>query len=83
MLEMVGNGYTHQEKGARLRGMIELLEGNIEKLQNAQLDFTRTYWHWEDAFKSDFPTRELVRRIHELESEVETLKKEKHDQETT
>lgn len=68
--EMVGNGGTHAEKAARLRGMIEMIETTIQKLRNEEFDFNRSWWHTPDVFRSDFPVRRYQQRIHELETEL-------------
>jgi hypothetical protein len=75
-LEMTGNAQTHAEKGARLRGAIELTEGVIEKIINARFDFNNYYWRWKDTFSSDFPTREILDQKHRLQGEVNDLKRQ-------
>jgi len=73
-LETVGNGYTHKEKDARLRGLVELLEKQIHSLRTMELDFSRQWHRYDDVFRSDFPTRELMSRIYALEAENKDLK---------
>jgi hypothetical protein len=76
VVTMAGNASTHREKDARLRGASELLEGAIDRLQREQFDLAVLRGPFFDSvFKSDFPTRHMVERIHELEREVEELNK--------
>jgi hypothetical protein len=65
-LDMVANGSTHSEKNARLRGAIEVTEQTIQKVIDQRFNFDNLYWRWQDTFKSDFPTREILRRKNEL-----------------
>lgn len=75
-MEMVGNGGTHSEKAARLRGAIELAEGVIQKVINERFDFDHYYWQWRDNFRADFPVREVLDQKHKLAREVEDLKRQ-------
>lgn len=75
ILTMTGNASTHAEKGARLRGAIELIESVIRTLQEMRFEATYTNWSHVDVFASDYPTRHYVERIHELERELEDYKK--------
>lgn len=75
-MEMVGNGGTHSEKAARLRGAIELAEGVIQKVINERFDFDHYYWQWRDNFRADFPVREVLDQKHKLAREVEDLKQQ-------
>ncbi len=72
-VDMVGNASTHGEKNARLRGLSELIESALSKLRHEEFDFSRSHWRHEDVFRSDFPTRHYLSRIHELEAEVKRL----------
>jgi hypothetical protein len=74
VLDMTGNASTHAEKGARLRGAIELLEHMVARLRRKDLEIMFSHFQWRDAFASDWPTRRLTDRIHELEAENATLK---------
>lgn len=76
--EMAGNAGTHAEKNARLRGMVELIESAIQKIQNQRMEFNYRWWNHEDIFKSDYPVRQFVDRIHELERENESLKQQQN-----
>ncbi len=71
--EMTLNAGTHAEKAARLRGMVELLESGIEKLQAQQFDLAFSSWRLPDVFRSDYPVRHYLERIHELEAKVKEL----------
>jgi hypothetical protein len=75
-MEMVGNGGTHAEKAARLRGAIELAEGVIQKVINERFDFNSYYWQWRDNFRADFPVREILDQKHRLADEVNDLKRQ-------
>lgn len=74
VLEMTGQAATHAEKNARLRGAIEVLEQMAEKLRRKDLEIVFSFFHWPDAFASDWPTRRLMERIHDLERELAELK---------
>lgn len=69
-VDMVGNAGTHQEKAARLRGLSEVIESVIHKIQNWKVEFGYKWYDRDDIFKSDYPVREFVQRIHELEREL-------------
>jgi hypothetical protein len=70
---MTGNAGTHAEKNARLRGAIELLESAVEKLRHQHLEDLFSIYHWPDVFRSDYPTRSLMERIHDLERQLKEL----------
>lgn len=75
IVESVGNASTHGEKAARCRGAVELVESAIEKLRRRNFDSPHSWQFWmDDCFRSDYPTREYVRRIHELEAELKELR---------
>lgn len=75
IVEQAADASTHGEKNARLRGVISMCETAIKRLKNEEFDFNRRfYWH-EDIFRSDMPTRHYVERIHELEREIDEMKK--------
>lgn len=76
ILTMTGEAATHAEKNARLRGAIELLESAIEKLRNQNLESLFDIYRWPDLFRSDWPTRRLMDRIHDLEQQVRDLQPE-------
>ena len=73
VLNMTGEAATHAEKNARLRGAIELLESAIEKLRHQNLESLFDIYRWPDLFRSDWPTRRLMDRIHDLERQVKDL----------
>ena len=79
VLTMAGNASTHAEKNARLRGAIELLESAVEKLRHQHLEDLFSIYHWPDVFRSDYPTRSLMERIHELERQVKDLQPQTND----
>lgn len=68
--EMVGNGGTHAEKAARLRGMVEMIETIIGKLRDQQFDFNSQYYRWPDLFHSDYPVRRYMERAHDAERQA-------------
>lgn len=74
VLTMTGEASTHAEKAARLRGAIELLEQAIEKLRHQDLDALFSSYRWPDLFRSDWPTRRLMERIHDQERELKELR---------
>lgn len=84
VVDMAGNAGTHQEKNARLRGVAEAVESAITHLQNVRVDFYNSYWRdHEDIFKTDYPVREYIHRIHELEDQVKQLQQQNgHEVET-
>lgn len=73
VLNMTGEAATHGEKNARLRGAIELLESAIEKLRHQNLESLFDIYRWPDLFRSDWPTRRLMDRIHDLERQLKDL----------
>jgi len=73
-LSMVGNAETHREKSARLRGVIEICQGAVDKLRREEFNFTNSYREWACLFKSDYPSRHYIERIRELEQERDDLK---------
>lgn len=73
VLNMTGEAATHGEKNARLRGAIELLESAIEKLRHQNLESLFDIYRWPDLFRSDWPTRRLMDRIHDLERQIKEL----------
>jgi hypothetical protein len=73
VLNMTGEAATHAEKNARLRGAIELLETAIEKLRYQNLESLFDIYRWPDLFRSEWPTRRLMERIHDLERQVKDL----------
>lgn len=73
VLNMTGEAATHAEKNARLRGSIELLETAIEKLRHQNLESLFDIYRWPDLFRSEWPTRRLMERIHDLERQVKDL----------
>lgn len=74
VLEMTGNAATHREKGARLRGCIEMIESAMQKLRAAEIGFQSTYYHWDDIFRSDFPVRSYIEKIHKLQDELKAAR---------
>jgi hypothetical protein len=71
--DMTANAGTHGEKNARLRGIIDVTESAIEKLQQMDFDFHNTYWNFPDVFKSDYPVRHWMDRAHEAERKQKEL----------
>lgn len=72
---MVGNGNTHAEKNARLRGLIEVLQTAIHRATEFSYDFSWKHWgNYNDLFKSDFPMRDVVRKMNEKDAEIRRLK---------
>jgi hypothetical protein len=67
---------THHEKDARLRGLIEVVETAITKIQQQDNDSSHYFDGNVDSWmKSDFPTRDLKRRILDQQAEIERLKR--------
>ena len=76
--EMVGMGGTHHEKDARLRGMIELLNQAIKKLQDEDHNSLLDNWGYGFGGRSDYPYRSLLDDMRQLKRENEELKKQLH-----
>lgn len=66
---------THGEKNARLRGVIAMCETAIQQLRKEEFSFNSNFYWREDIFRSDYPVRHYLDRIHELEQKVEELQK--------
>jgi sugar phosphate isomerase/epimerase len=72
VLHMVSNASTHKEKDARLRGCIELIGGAFQRLEREQFEIAAcNHPHFDDVFRSDYPTRHYVERIRDLERQLE------------
>jgi len=73
--ESVSWAGTHQEKNARLRGLVEVIEQACKKVNELRVE---ERYSWDDNLgnwmRSDFPVREFKRRIYELEDENKRLK---------
>lgn len=73
--ESVSWAGTHQEKNARLRGLVEVIERACKDVNELRVEERR---RWNDDLsnwmRSDFPLREFKRRIYELEAEIKQLK---------
>jgi hypothetical protein len=72
VVDMVGSASTHSEKSARLRGLSELIEGSIDKLRRFEINDAKL-WQFPDVFRSDYPTRAYLQRIHDLEDRIREL----------
>lgn len=75
-LQIVGNGATHGEKAARLRGLVELVETAIQKVRESSVSYSYSYRHAPDLFTCDFPTRDLLRSLRETEHYRDSLRTE-------
>lgn len=73
--EMTGNAATHAEKNARLRGMVELIEGSISTLLNIHIEANSLSWSYKDIFASNYPVREYIDALHKVEHERDDYKK--------
>ena len=77
VVDMAGNASTHSEKNARLRGLAEMIATSVQQLREFKLDnFEVSLWSFPDLFRTDFPTRSYVQRIHTLEDEITTLRQQ-------
>lgn len=66
---------THHEKDARLRGLIEVIDTAITKIQEQNSDSGRYFDGGIDSWmRSDFPTRDLKRTILDQQAEIKRLK---------
>lgn len=76
--EAVSWAHTHHEKDARLRGLIEVIETAISKIDELRMEDHYSGWSAAvDAWmKSDFPTREMKRTIQRQELEIKHLRKQ-------
>ena len=73
--ESVALAETHTEKNARIRGLIEVISITVNKLRQANFDFTSGhYWRAPDAFRADSPTRQFVKQLREKDAEIKRLK---------
>lgn len=74
--ETVGNGGTHREKDARLRGLISQIESAIQRVRDDEEQFVKSWYTKPDLFRSDYPVGRYMERIRELENENKKLKGE-------
>lgn len=72
--EFVGSGGTHAQKEALMGSLSAFLESAIRKLESIEVQYMFTDYRWENIFKSEYPVRDFVRRMHELEKENKDLK---------
>lgn len=73
VLDSVSRAATHKEKDSRLRGAIDVIEGAISGLRRESFEIksgSGSYFPFDDVFRSDYPTRELIERIRELETQL-------------
>lgn len=77
VIDSAGNASTHHEKNARLRGASEIVASAIAKLRDQEFRFEDSLRDFESIFRTDFPTRHYVHRIHELEDQIKEMAKEK------
>lgn len=71
----VGNAGTHREKDARLRGLVEMVEGAVDNIRESRgRDDNYFGIRVPDVFRSDYPVREYKEQIYRLQAEVERLK---------
>lgn len=75
--DSVSRASTHTEKNARIRGLIEVIEGCNAKLVDIEeqelLDQHRM--GWEPFFKSRYPVRRLLDKYNRQKTEISELKK--------
>lgn len=69
----IGNAGTHAEKNARLRGLIEMIESAIGSVRESRDRDNEWGVRMPDIFRSDYPVREYVQRIHQLEHEIKLM----------
>ena len=68
--------HSHAEKAARLRGLMEVVEGRVEALREASFDYRNTSFRSHpDLMRWDGPERKLRERIRELEEELGQVNK--------
>lgn len=77
LLEMVGGAATHHEKGVLLRHLVGQVETAIGQIQKAKVEMAYSHWSPPDLWRSDYPVREYLRRIHELERQAGERKEER------
>jgi len=70
LAEAAGNGGTNRIKEERCRALVEMLESAIKKIAAERIDFHLSRLPSPDLWRSDYPVREYVRRIHALEDEA-------------
>lgn len=81
-LTMVDGAYTHQEKGARLRGLQDLTSEAIARIDSDYKDIFHYDWFPESLFGTARDKARLQRRVWELEEAIETLKNPQPDDTT-
>lgn len=70
LAESVGMAQTHNEKNARLRGLVELLESAIHKLRTHQEDELMHNWQYFSWHVSDYPYRAVLRNLQQENREL-------------
>jgi hypothetical protein len=61
VIDMAGNGATHREKSARLRGCSEMIESENGKLLRQQFDLIQSWYQSRISSAPDFSTWDLMR----------------------
>lgn len=74
LAEGVGMASTYGEKAARLRGMIEVMNATINKLNNDHQDEILSSWSYGLHSHSDFPYRDILQKYEQTKAENEQLK---------
>lgn len=73
VVEMTGKAVSEDEKNARLRGLLELIEDAVGKLKKHQFDLTLNDLNTVGFCKTEFPVRELMRKNEKLEARCKEL----------
>lgn len=74
VIDSAANASTHSEKNARLRGVVEMVESAVDKLRTDFHHFSISWGRNPDIFRSEYPVKQYVQRIRELEAELNKLK---------
>jgi len=72
--QMVSNAQTHAEKNARMRGLMEIIDGAINEMQNIDFKEILSSYEYESVFKPTYPVQRLLGKLRDARAELATLK---------
>ncbi len=76
IIQMIQMGATHGEKNARVRGLIEYIEGTQKKLRELNIESMFSSHNFTDIFSAEYPYTEFKYNYQNLKDENKKLKDE-------